>query len=395
MIELSGRLLLLRDAVREAAMDLRVRALSVDADPDAMDQHIGCTGFLTVQTAGTPPRYRAWSAPARKLFDDGSCLEAAVANLELARGDAGMILACPGPALAGVAVDYLGSHEQQELFYRRLEDGRTWTFFAMTEPGRGNDATAMRTRLDPDGSGGYLLSGGKRYIGNGARGGIGVVFARTGKSVLSIRAALVEVPARGWSGRRLDMIGLRGAYLSELEFDGVPVAGHMLLGGHLPAARRGMWGAIRTFNKMRIQVAALAVGTAMAICEYVAEQRTSMHRARRAGLDLAGLDLAVARAEAARRLVYLAAARVDQDPDRGYLSCAAKLAATRMAVETARWGAAALGPASLIEHPLLEKWTRDVCSFEFMEGTDNIQRIHVAHGYQAGAADAAAPRLTI
>jgi alkylation response protein AidB-like acyl-CoA dehydrogenase len=58
-----------------------------------------------------------------------------------------------------------------------------------------------------------------------------------------------------------------------------------------------------------------------------------------------------------------------------------------MAVETARWAAVALGPASLIEHPLLEKWTRDVCSFEFMEGTGNIQRIHVAQGYQAGAAD--------
>lgn len=384
MIELTSRLLKLRDALRESAADLRERALSVDADPDAMDQHLGSTAFQTIRAAGTPARYRACSAPGLGLFENASWLEVIVGTLELARGDAGMIMACPGPDLAGVAMNHLGSHEQKERFYRRLEDGRTWTFFAMTEKGCGSDATAMRTRLEPDGSGGYLLRGGKRYIGNGARGGIGVVFARTGKTALSIRAALVELPAPGWSGRRLDMVGLRGAYLSELEFDGVPVASQMLLGEHLPATQRGMWGAIRTFNKMRIYVAAFAVGTATAICEYVAEHRADMHR----GLS-AELEHATARAEAARQLVYEAAARVDHDPDHGYLPSAAKLAASRTAVATARWAAAALGPASLIEHPLLEKWTRDVFSFEFMEGTGNIQRIHVAQGYRAGAADVA------
>jgi alkylation response protein AidB-like acyl-CoA dehydrogenase len=389
MIEFTSQLLMLRDACRESAEDLRARAASVDADPDAMDQHFGSAAFRTIQTAATPSSYRTWSAPGLERFEDGSCLAAVVGTLELARGDAGMMLACPGPALAGAAVEHLGSHEQKEHFYRRLADGRTWTFFAMTERGAGNDATAMATRLDPDGSRGYLLRGSKRYIGNGARGGIGVVFARTGKSVLSIRAALVELPAPGWSGRRLDMVGLRGAYLSELEFDGVPVARQMLLGEHLPITQRGMWGAIKTFNKMRVQVAALAVGTTLAICEYVAQHRADMYRADMHRARRAGLELATARAEAARQLVYTAAARADHDPESRYLSCAAKLAATRIAVETARWAAVALGPASLIEHPLLEKWSRDVCGFEFMEGTGNIQRIHVARGYQAGDADVA------
>ncbi len=384
MIEFTSQLRMLRDACREAAEDLRARALSVDVAPDAMDQHVGSAAFLTIQTAATPGSYRTWSAPGLEGFEDGSCLAGVVGTLELARGDAGMLLACPGPALAGAAVEQLGSHRQKEHFYRRLADGRTWTFFAMTERGAGNDSTAMTTRLDPDGSRGYVLRGSKRYIGNGARGGIGVVFARTGKSVLSIRAALVELPAPGWSGRRLDMVGLRGAYLSELEFDGVAVARGMLLGEHLPVTQRGMWGAIKTFNKMRVQVAALAVGTTLAICEYVAGHRADLQRGGRTGLELA-----TARAEAARQLVYTAAARADQVPESRYLSCAAKLAATRMAVETARWAAFALGPASLIEHPLLEKWSRDAHGFEFMEGTANIQRIHVAQGYHAGDADVA------
>jgi alkylation response protein AidB-like acyl-CoA dehydrogenase len=383
MIELSDRLRAVRDSTHEVAADLRARALSVDADPDAMDSHLDSPVFRRMQAVSTPAKYRPATDPSFEGPDDVSCLEHVIGTLELGWGDAGMILSCPGPALAGVVVEHLGSQEQKEYFYRRLEDRRTWTFFAMTEPGRGNDATAMATRLDPDGAGSYLLHGSKRYIGNGARGGIGVVFARTGRSPLSIRAALVEPPAPGWSGRRLNMVGLRGAYLSELEFDGVPVAKHMLLGEHLPATQRGMWGAIKTFNKMRVQVSALAVGTAVAIWDYVAEHHQEASRTARAALPVVK-----AQVEAARQLVYEAAVRVDNFPGSGYMPSAAKLGATRTATRTAAWAAAALGPASLIEHPLVEKWSRDVCGFEFMEGTGNIQRLHVAQGYHAGDADA-------
>lgn len=378
MIELDARLRAVRDVSREAAEQLRSLALAIDADPDAMQAHLDTEVYAMVRTSNTPAKHRE-TLPGRplRLLDEGNCLETVVGTLELARGDAGALLACPSPALAGVIVDLLGDERQRELFYTRLHGGRTWTFFAMTEPGRGSDATAMETRLDPDGAGGWLLHGEKRYIGNGARGGVGVVFARTGRSALSIRAVLVEPPHEAWHAQRLDMVGLRGAALSALRFEGMPVRGDMLLGEHLPVTRRGIWGAIETFNNMRIQVAALAVGTALAIAEYVAEHRKSA----------SGLPVALARAEAARELVYQAAARVLRDPDNSYLSCAAKLGATRMAVQTARWASGAMGPAGLLEHPLLEKWTRDVCAFEFMEGTGNIQRLHVAKGYQSGDAD--------
>jgi alkylation response protein AidB-like acyl-CoA dehydrogenase len=174
------------------------------------------------------------------------------------------------------------------------------------------------------------------------------------------------------------MVGLRGACLSELRFEGVPVGGDMLLGEHLPATRRGIWGAIKTFDRMRIGVAAAAVGTALALAGYVTAERK----------NAPGAAQVLARARAARELVYEAAARIDRDPERGYLSSAAKLGAVRMAVETSHWAGAALGPAGLLEHPLVEKWSRDVTAFEFMEGTSNIQRLHVARGYRAGDADA-------
>ncbi|MEZ0109818.1 alkylation response protein AidB-like acyl-CoA dehydrogenase [Catenulispora sp. EB89] len=378
MIELDDYLRGVRDSAREASADLRSRALAIDADPDAMEAHFDSPVFATIRESDTPAEFRESASGFSRPPDAGGCLETVVAFTETACGDAATAFACPGPGLAGVMVRLLGDAAQQEVFFRRLHGGRTWPFFAMTEAAHGSDAGAMDTRFEPDGAGGWLLFGSKRYIGNAARGGIGVVFGRTGRSALSIRAALVELPAPGWSGVRLETVGLRGAYLSELTFEGVPVPGEMMLGEHLPVAQRGLWGALKTFNQVRLHVAAAAIGTALAMVEYVGEHRKSAP----------GLDVAVARAEAGRQALYAAAARLDRNPERAYWSSAVKVTAVEMAIQTGRWAARVMGPGGLLEHPLLEKWTRDVCAFEFMDGTSNMQRLHVQRGYQTGDADA-------
>ncbi|WP_019435814.1 acyl-CoA dehydrogenase family protein [Streptomyces sp. AA0539] len=370
------RLRELRESVQDASDDLRGRALAIDRAPGEMAEHLESPAYMIIRRYTTPPAHRQTTAVSGPAWadEDVSCLASVVRGVELARGDAGAILACPGPSLAGLLVRLIGDASQQKRFFGRVADGRTWSFFGMTEPGRGNDATALETRLERDGDG-WLLFGAKRYIGNGARGDIGVVFARTGPSPLAIRAVLIEPDSAAWKARALDMTGLRGAYVSELTFDGVRVNDDMLLGAHLPPTRRGMWGAMQVFNWMRTEVAAAALGTALALIDYVAEHR--------AGAP--GVAGARRRAEALRSMVYQAAARIDRQPERGYPASVAKLTATKFAVEVSHWACRALGPAALVEHPFLEKWRRDVCSFEFMEGTGNIQRLHVAGGYRAGA----------
>jgi alkylation response protein AidB-like acyl-CoA dehydrogenase len=369
VIELEPPLRRLRDLCREVGADLRARALSVDADPADMERHLDSPTLALVRAAATPKQFRTVDLDEAGHAYNDSCLSRVVAGVEMARGDAGVLVANTGPALAGVAVDALGSEEQQELFYQTIADGRTWTFFAMTEPEHGSDATALRSRLVPDPQGdGYLLSGAKRYVSNACRGGIGVVFARTGESPLSIRGALLTCPAPGFTAAPLEMVGLRGARISEISLDEVPVPRSRLLGSHLPASRRGLWGASRAFNIMRVQIAALALGVAFAARDYVLEQRPGW----------SGHELASARLDAALALVYRSAAEVDLAPDARQPPSVAKLHATDTAVRITRWAAAALGPGSLLEHPLLEKWSRDVYAFEFMDGTSNILRLHIA-----------------
>ncbi|WP_433271696.1 acyl-CoA dehydrogenase family protein [Actinosynnema sp. CS-041913] len=376
MIELDERTRVLRDVGAECASELAGLALAVDADPEDMAPHLGSEALRLIRLMCTPERFR--EEPLRLGgfdYGDASCLQRVVGTAALARGDAGSVLAAPGPALAGIVVDVLAGEDQRERFYRRLSDGRTWTFFAMTEPRGGNDATGMVTRLDEKEPGTRELHGTKRYIGNGARGDIGVVFGRTGRSALSIRAALVETPLARCDRRPLDTVGLRGARLSELVFSGTTVDEGSLLGNHLPVSRRGMWGAVKTFLSMRVQVAAMAVGTAQAMFDQVTAQRP----------NAPGADDVRLRLDAALTLLYEAADAVDHDPDRAYSSSVAKLVGTALGVEVARWAARSLGPASLLVDPLLEKRVRDVYAFEFMEGTTNIQRLQVAQGHLRGS----------
>jgi alkylation response protein AidB-like acyl-CoA dehydrogenase len=194
------------------------------------------------------------------------------------------------------------------------------------------------------------------------------VFARTGPTALSIRAVLLRCPTPGYSGRALDMIGLRGARIGELSFDAVHVPRDQVLGNHLPTSQRGIWGAGRAFNAMRVQIAAQALGLAFAVRDYVCEQRPGW----------SGHELVSARLEAARALLYDVAVAVDHAPNDPRPPSIAKLHTTDLAVQLTRWGEYALGPGSLLEHPLLEKWCRDVCAFEFMDGTGNILRLNIA-----------------
>jgi alkylation response protein AidB-like acyl-CoA dehydrogenase len=90
-----------------------------------------------------------------------------------------------------------------------------------------------------------------------------------------------------------------------------------------------------------------------------------------------------ARLDAATALLYESAAAVDLQPDAVRPPSTAKLHATDLAVRTTHWAARALGPGALLEHPLLEKWSRDVHAFEFMDGTSNIQRLHITHDLSA------------
>lgn len=375
----------LRDHARALAPALRESALAIDADPARMDDHLDNPAFRLFRSMGIPKRFQ--DARARAAVGDlpQDFLGQMICSMELARGDAGAMFAGPAPALAGVVVRTMGDERQQAAFYERVADGATWAFCAITEPQAGSDATRMQTTLTPadpaDRTGDRLLSGAKKYVGNGSRGGVGVVFAQTGTSPLGVRAVVLDLPAPGAHGEPLDMIGLRGARISEMTFDAVPIARDRLLGAHLPATRRGMWGAVTAFYGARVQIAATAVGLAGAVYDYVSAERGTPTPAERRTLETVSLRLA-----AAARLVHRTALLVEADGARGDASALCKLEAIRLVRDVTHRLPALLGRGALLDHPLLEKWTRDAAALELMEGTGDIQRLRLAQDYARSGA---------
>ena len=367
-IEYDSAMRAVQAEARELAVGLRGLALDVDAAPAIAAARVDAT-LLDSPTLRMVRHHNP--APLNHFLH-------ALALVELAKGDAATLLACPGPALAGTIVRILGDEAQNDRLVRAFDESHAHArgYLAITEPDAGSDVTRLQSELRPDDGDGYLLHGAKRYVGNGHRGTAGVVLARTGPGPLALRAALVFGRDPGLRTEALDMTGLRGAQISAMTFDGVPVRREDLLGEHLSPLRRGMWAIQLAFNTVRVQVATMAAGTALAVHGYVLAERHTWPVAQRFALDAAGAE-----AEAIRLVVLDAARALDHDlAGSAYQASTAKLVAVRHALKLSNQLPRLLGQGALMEHPLLEKWRRDCAAFEFMEGTSHVQSLHVAQG---------------
>nr|MDT0656951.1 acyl-CoA dehydrogenase family protein [Micromonospora sp. DSM 115978] len=380
MIQLDDRLLALRRQSREWGAQLRRHALTADRDPEQVSDLVDLPVYRRAATLLiSPPYNRDPLVLAGRRYDMASVVDRVVFLEECAWGDLGLILAAPGPAMAGVLVDTLGDERQKQWFFGRLADRTTWTCFALTEAERGSDVIAMGTTATARPDGCLVLTGAKRYVCNAVRANLGVIFARAGAGPFGHVAVLVDTAEPGFHAEPVDTLGVRAGQLGAITLDGIVVPPERVLGRHLPATRRGMWGWLRTFNLLRPTVASMGVGIARAATEYVRAHRRSLSAPERDRLE--GLERQTV---AVRSLTLAAAAAVDRDPDNGRLGSAAKVRASRLAEVATIEALRLLGPGARLDHPLLDKLARDCRAIEFMEGTSNIQRLSLFTGLVRG-----------
>ena len=112
----------------------------------------------------------------------------------------GLVLAVQ--ELGSLALKLAGTDELKERYLPRLASGEWLAAYALTEPGSGSDAAAMRTEARLDGEV-YVLNGSKRFITNAGVAGLYTVFAKTDPSGghAGISAFLVEAETPGLLGR--------------------------------------------------------------------------------------------------------------------------------------------------------------------------------------------------
>ncbi|MEV5977764.1 acyl-CoA dehydrogenase family protein [Streptomyces sp. NPDC052114] len=275
-----------------------------------------------------------------------------------------------------------GSAAQRERWLPGVRAGRTVAAFALSEPGAGSDAAALSLEAAGDGAGGWRLTGEKCWISNAPEADLYTVFARTspGAGSRGVTAFLVPADRAGLTGSPLDMLSPHP--IGALAFDGVRVDGADVLG----EVDRGFRVAMTTLNRFRPSVGAFAVGMAQAALD-----ATLAHTAERTAFggplkDLQSVAHQVAematRTEAARLMVYAAAAAYDREgpqaPGIARRAAMAKLLATETAQYVVDAAVQLHGARALRRGHLLEHLYREVRAPRIYEGASEVQRTIIA-----------------
>jgi glutaryl-CoA dehydrogenase len=182
------------------------------------------------------------------LFTDGidhdgltrlSPLAAGLVNMEVSRGDGSMgtILAVQG-GLALRTLALFGSDAQKQRYLQPIARGEVLAAFALTEPDHGSDSVSLETEArlvtGSDGGDEWLLNGAKKWIGNGASGGITFVWARvpTHDGRGTVRCFLVPQDTPGYDGRPiLGKASLRAIHQAHITLTDVRLPADAVLPG--------------------------------------------------------------------------------------------------------------------------------------------------------------------
>lgn len=117
---------------------------------------------------------------------------------ELERADSGIrsFVSVQG-SLCMYPIHAFGSEDQRQRWLPQLAAGTKVGCFGLTEPDAGSDPAAMRMRAKRV-DGGWSLSGSKRWITNGTRADVAVVWGKTGDDASTIKGFIVEKGMAGF-----------------------------------------------------------------------------------------------------------------------------------------------------------------------------------------------------
>ncbi len=277
-----------------------------------------------------------------------------------------------------------GTEEQKRKYLPKLATGEHTAAFALTEPGAGSDAAAIKTRaeLSADGKS-YVLNGGKIWITNGGFADVFTVFARTSAlqegAKPKITAFIVERSMGVKSGPNEHKLGIRGSSTTEIFLDDVRVPAGNVLG----EVGRGFKVAMEVLNSGRLGLASGCVGLCSRLLkmalERVQERRAFGRNIGEFGLIKDKIAMMLAETYALESMTYLTAGIVDGKlADYSLESAICKIMGSetlwRVVNESLQIAA---GIGYMQDYPF-ERLLRDARINMIFEGTNEILRCFVA-----------------
>ncbi len=301
---------------------------------------------------------------------------------EVARVCASSALVPAVNKLGSMPVILGGSDEINTRYMPRLASGEAFFSYGLSEREAGSDTAAMRTRARREGDD-WILKGSKAWISTAGVSELYTVLAVTdpeGPRGNNISAFVVEKSDEGFTfGEKERKLGIKGSPTRELHFDDVRIPGDRIVG----AEGEGLKIALRTLDHTRVTIGAQAVGIAQGALDqalaYVKERKQfGKHIAEFQGIQFMLADMAM-ELEAARQMVYVAAAKSERDDaDLAFFGAAAKCFASDVAMKVTTDAVQLLGGAGYTRDFPLERMMRDAKITQIYEGTNQIQRIVMA-----------------
>jgi alkylation response protein AidB-like acyl-CoA dehydrogenase len=275
------------------------------------------------------------------------------------------------------------SAEQQQRYLLPTIAGERRSCFALTEPGAGSDARALRTTARRDG-GDWLLRGEKTFITGGHEADFAIVFAVTDPGADDDRRVTAFLVDRdmGWESAPIATMGGWGP--ASLFFDDVRVpAGNVLgeVGGGLELA-------LRWIGKGRYVIPARAVGAAERLLGMaIAHANTRESMGSRIG-EYQAIQWQIADSqveiESVKWLTLHAAWRAERGLDARHATSIAKLSGAVMANQVVDRVLQIHGGMGYTRELPIERWYRELRVLRIYEGTDEIQRRTIARNLLRG-----------
>ena len=370
---LSEEHILIRDAARNFAQnELLPGVIERDENqefPDSLVRKMGELGFMGIMV---DPKY------------GGSGMDTISYVLimeELSKVDASAsVIVSVNNSLVCYGIEAYGNDTQKQNYLKKLATGEFVGAFCLSEPEAGSDATSQKTTAIDKGDH-YLLNGTKNWITNGGRADIYLVIAQTDKDKGShgINAFIVEKGMHGFNvGPKENKLGIRGSDTHTLQFNDVKIPKENRIGED----GFGFRFAMKTLSGGRIGIASQALGIAQGAYElalkYSKERKTfgteiSNHQA--IAFKLADMYTEIS---AARHLVMKAAWDKDQGNNYDISSAAAKLYASKVAMEHTVEAVQIHGGNGFVKDYHVERLMRDAKITQIYEGTSEIQKIVIS-----------------
>ncbi|MCU0885164.1 MAG: isobutyryl-CoA dehydrogenase [Beijerinckiaceae bacterium] len=282
--------------------------------------------------------------------------------------------------MCGWMIDAYGSEDQRQRFLPRLCTMEHLASYALTEPGAGSDAAALKTRAVRDGDH-YIVSGQKQFISGAGRSDVYVTMVRTGEDGPGgISTLVIDKNTPGLSF---------GAEERKMGWNAQPTRAVILDQARVPVANRlgpegiGFKIAMAGLDGGRLNIGACSLGGARAALDrtmaYTAERKAfgkSLDQFQ--ALQFALADMATD-LEGARSLLWRAAAALDRkDHDATTLCAMAKRVATDTGFAVANQALQLHGGYGYLADYGIEKIVRDLRVHQILEGTNEIMRLIVA-----------------